>query len=154
MPNKKFVQLAKPFLEQRLGRLPNDIDWEKILRIEQERVNKLSDIGEGIGFLMADDLTYTPELLVRKKSNKEQTISNLQLIEKEINNFTDFSKEGLEKYFLEFIKGRGLSNGEVLWPLRVALTGQEKSPTPFEVAEIQGKEKVLKRIGEAIEKLS
>ena len=40
-------------------------------------------------------------------------------------------------------------SGELLWPLRVALTGQKASPSPFEIAEILGKEKTLKRIQQA-----
>ncbi|MDP2930584.1 MAG: glutamate--tRNA ligase, partial [bacterium] len=39
--------------------------------------------------------------------------------------------------------------GRLLWPLRVALSGREKSPGPFEIAEILGKEKTLKRIEQA-----
>jgi glutamyl-tRNA synthetase len=40
-------------------------------------------------------------------------------------------------------KGRGL----VLWPLRVSLSGREKSPDPFELAGILGKTETIKRIG-------
>ncbi len=36
--------------------------------------------------------------------------------------------------------------GEVLWPLRVSLSGREKSPDPFELCFILGKEEVLRRI--------
>ena len=44
-------------------------------------------------------------------------------------------------------------NGNVLWPMRVALSGQEKSPSPFEIAEVLGKDKTLKRLKNAISKL-
>ena len=37
-------------------------------------------------------------------------------------------------------------NGNVLWPMRVALSGREKSPDPFELASILGKEATLKRL--------
>ena len=40
--------------------------------------------------------------------------------------------------------------GEVLWPLRFALTGREKSPDPFTVASTIGKEATLRRILAAI----
>lgn len=36
--------------------------------------------------------------------------------------------------------------GNVLWPLRVALSGKEKSPDPFELATILGKEATLTRL--------
>ncbi len=43
--------------------------------------------------------------------------------------------------------------GAVLWPLRVALSGQEKSPDPFTVAGLLGKKLALERIASALQKL-
>ena len=63
-----------------------------------------------------------------------------------------FKKETLEQQFLPLIQKEG--RGEVLWPLRVALSGQEASPGPFEIAEVLGKEEVIKRVRIAIRKLS
>jgi hypothetical protein len=57
----------------------------------------------------------------------------------------------------QFITDNGLDNGTVLWPLRVALTGLEKSPGPFEVATTLvigvGKQEVVSRIERAVGKL-
>ena len=47
----------------------------------------------------------------------------------------------------------GEAKGEHLWPLRVALSGQEKSASPFELAWVLGKEESLKRIKNAIKKI-
>lgn len=44
--------------------------------------------------------------------------------------------------------------GAVLWPLRYALTGRERSPDPFEVAQLIGKEATLRRIDAALAKLA
>jgi len=44
--------------------------------------------------------------------------------------------------------------GEVLWPLRVALSGLEKSPDPFTLLEIFGKAESLARLDKAIEMLA
>lgn len=43
--------------------------------------------------------------------------------------------------------------GEVLWPLRFALSGRERSPDPFSLISILGKEESVRRIGRAIESL-
>ena len=59
----------------------------------------------------------------------------------------DFIKQNLEDIFLEALAGK--DRGYLLWPLRVALTGKQASPGPFEVAEILGKERTLQRIAEA-----
>ena len=48
-------------------------------------------------------------------------------------------------------KKRG--RGNVLWPMRVALTGLEKSPDPFAVAGVLGKEKTIRRLTHAIGKI-
>lgn len=154
LPNTKFVQLAKPYLEKNVGVIPEGLDLEKIMILEKERIAKLSEMGEGIKFLFTDDLNYDGASLVWKKSDATGAKANLSLVAEELEKYTDWSKANLEQSLIEFIKERGLTNGEVLWPLRVALTGQEKSPTPFEVAEILGKEKTLNRINKAIEKLS
>ena len=67
----------------------------------------------------------------------------------------EWTRENLEKVlvpeadkFAQDIKKVG-DRGYLLWPLRVALTGKEASAGPFEIAEIIGKEKAIKRIGEA-----
>lgn len=36
--------------------------------------------------------------------------------------------------------------GEVLWPLRVALTGKERSPDPFTIIHIIGPHEALRRV--------
>ena len=49
---------------------------------------------------------------------------------------------------------QGLKNGQLLWPLRVALTGTEQSPGgAIELIEIFGKSESINRINEAIGKL-
>ena len=44
----------------------------------------------------------------------------------------------------------GEGRAEVLWPMRVALTGKEKSPDPFTVAELLGKKETINRLNEAL----
>lgn len=42
------------------------------------------------------------------------------------------------------------NRGELLHPIRYALSGKEKSPDPFIIAEILGKNETLKRLEYAI----
>lgn len=46
-----------------------------------------------------------------------------------------------------------LGKGEVLWPLRVALSGRKQSPDPFTLAYILGREETLARISTACDKI-
>ena len=61
-----------------------------------------------------------------------------------------FTKDYLEGELLDKLPKE--SRGDTLWPVRVALSGKGASPGPFEIMEALGKEKSLKRIGDAIAK--
>ncbi|MEK7087430.1 MAG: hypothetical protein AAB958_01875, partial [Patescibacteria group bacterium] len=70
------------------------------------------------------------------------------LMNKEINKLTKWLKTK------ESERAKNKDKGRLLWPLRVAITGLEKSPGPFEILEILGKKESLKRIEHAIKKLA
>lgn len=46
-----------------------------------------------------------------------------------------------------------VGRGEVLWPLRTALSGRKQSPDPFTLAHVLGKEETLSRINSACDKI-
>ena len=62
-----------------------------------------------------------------------------------------FNQDKIKETVWNYAEKEG--KGNVLWPMRVALTGMEKSPDPFAVAGVLGKEKTIKRLIYAIEKI-
>ena len=54
------------------------------------------------------------------------------------------NEENLKKVLMAEAEKMG-DRGKLLWPLRAALSGKEASSGPFEIAEILGREKTLKR---------
>lgn len=153
---EKFVELAWPFLIHNIPAATKQRGLaEKALVLEKDRIKTLAEAGQGIGFIFLDQLDYDSNMLVWKKSDASTAKKNLSFILEFLKtiNLDLWNKEFIEKEVIEKIKNANLTNGEVLWPLRVALTGLEKSPTPFEVAEILGKEKTLTRIELAIAKI-
>ena len=62
-----------------------------------------------------------------------------------------WNAQELEAAIKPWITSQKRGVGDVLWPMRVALSGREASPPPFQIAEILGKEKTLARIQYAIE---
>ena len=128
----------------------------KILEIEKERLNKLSEAGERTGYFFQEP-EYNKDLLSWKGMTDEEIKKSLEMSKKIIFNFQfSISKKEIQKTFLEEI-GEG-DKGVLLWPLRAALTGLKASPGPFEILETffclqNGKEIVLKRIQKAIDKI-
>lgn len=161
LPLERFVELAMPFLEL-FPLIKREGNLKKILALEQPRIKKLSEVGEGVKFFFEEELNYEPELLIWKKSppkanslpkdRKPTILKNLELLIVELEKYSkgEWIKETLETSIKNFIVSNNLNNGEVLWPMRVALTGLEKSPTPFEVAEILGQEKTISRLKAAV----
>jgi glutamyl/glutaminyl-tRNA synthetase len=62
-----------------------------------------------------------------------------------------FNQETIKSAIWPYAETNG--KGDVLWPLRMALTGQDKSPDPFMCAFILGRDEALKRIDVAIQML-
>lgn len=79
-------------------------------------------------------------------SEKEVKASIDKLIEI-LSEIKDWEKEKIEKTLLE---KTGESRGELLWPLRVALSGKKASAPPFDIAAILGREETLKRLQRAL----
>lgn len=147
-----------PFLLAYLGERKNQFSKDylyKVIDVQRERLNKLSDIAtDDLSYFFVDDLNYDGNLLIWKKSDKEKTLESLKNVKKELEAYLgDWSVQALNDHFISWIKDNGWNNGDVLWPLRVALCGQEKSPSPFELLWVLGKDKGLERIEKAMEKL-
>ncbi|MCK5084166.1 MAG: glutamate--tRNA ligase [Candidatus Pacebacteria bacterium] len=128
---------------------------KKVVALEQERMKKLSEIGESVKFIFIDKPDYEKELLIWKKMTAEKAKNNLELTYQELEKLDekDWTKNNLEEVLRKLMEREGIKTGELLWPLRVALTGLKGSPGPFEVGEVLGKEKVLRRIEKGIELL-
>ncbi len=132
---------------------------KKIVSIYQERLVKLSEITELTGFFFKEKIEYKKDLLKWKDMTDKELEASLDKTKVLLSKIEDWNKENLEKIMAEEAKNFALNlkgsknRGYLLWPLRVALTGQEASAGPFEIAEILGKEKSLKRVGEAFKRI-
>ena len=128
-------------------------DLEKIIALEQPRLKKLSELPERTNYFFKEP-EYDVSLLKWKQMSNVEIKKSLETSKEILESISnkDFAKENLEKIFLghaEKFKDRG----ELLWPLRVALTGKKASPGPFEIMEILGKEKSISRAQSAINML-
>ncbi|MDO8668126.1 MAG: glutamate--tRNA ligase [bacterium] len=160
MSLEKLTKLCLPFLGENLKLTKNpgkqSVDYiQKVIGLEQERLKKLSEVGELTAFMFAEDLQYESKLLIWKKLTAEQIKINLQAVFELLEKISEekWTADSLEEAIIGFIKSRELKVGDYLWPMRAALTGRQFSPGPFEVAEVLGSAECLKRINQAIKKL-
>ena len=145
LSNQELAERAKPWLTE-VG-ISNSELLEKAVGLERERIATLAELPGAIRFVF-ELPDYNSELLVWKKSSKEEVTSTLPQLIKFFESLdeTKWTKEDLETQTKAWIAEKGLSVGSILWPMRVALSGQENSPGPFEIAEVLGKDGTVERL--------
>lgn len=132
--------------------------WEyikKAIKTVQERLKKMKEVQDLTRFYFQKP-DYNPMLLIWKKMSRVEVKKNLEIGERILSKLEAkyYTIDNLEKILKEGISEYKLKTGGLLWPLRVALTGEKGSPSPFEVASVLGKKEVLERIKIAIDKIS
>lgn len=146
IPEDKILIEVKKYLD-----LPEDMLLRALPSII-ERINKWSDLGNQEEFGFYKNLPeYDGVNLIWKKSDKEKTLIYLEKA-KELLNSADFTNTDTIKNSI-WGYAESVGRGDFLWPLRYSLSGKDKSPDPFTLAYILGKEETISRINKAISKL-
>ncbi len=125
---------------------------EKIIEAYKARLKKLSDISELTDFFFVEKLQYDKKMLAWKTMGDSEVKKSLEYSAKILSAVKKWDKKSLEETLVKAAESfNPKSKGDLLWPLRVALSGKENSASPFEIAEILGPEKTLQRIQRAID---
>lgn len=150
----EFHELA---MEQYKKVLHKDFDFKFISELLHTRCELLNDIPEQIDFL--EELPeYTTDLYVHKKmkSTVETSLENLEKVLPVLESIDekDWTMDNIHDKVFELIKPLEIKNGQMLWPIRTALSGKSFTPGgAFEIAILIGKEESLKRMHKGIELL-
>jgi glutamyl-tRNA synthetase len=148
-----FTKKTLSFLPEWLSS-KSDI-FKRLLPMLRDKTHKLSDLSQMLNkdgelSFIKDLAEYDPKLLLWKKNPEQKnTLENLGKVKeiiKEIN-LNDFTADTIKNSIWKYAEEKG--RGDVLWPFRVALTGQEKSPDPFMSAYILGKDESVARLEKA-----
>ncbi len=125
-----------------------------LIDVECQRIHTFGEIGTETQRFW--ELTDYPSERLQWKNTPVETISaHLDLLAGMLEERSEetYDPELLETDLKAVLEEREIPRGEALWPLRVALSGREASPSPFEIATILGKEETLRRISLAQNKL-
>ncbi|MDP3956747.1 MAG: glutamate--tRNA ligase [bacterium] len=147
-PTSSLIKLLKPFENVKVE---EDI-LLKVIELEKGRVETLKGMLRDAEFFFNLE-EYDSKILMWKNGTQAKTKENLVLAHKTIEDVSgdDFTEANLQKILMAVAEKIG--RGDLLWPLRVALSGKTASPGPFEIMAILGKTESLKRIDRAIHKL-
>ena len=149
---EKFHALALPYYEKYLTR---KLDLNMLSSVLQPRIETFNDIAAQTDFfekMPEYDLTlYTNK---KMKTDVEVAKQSLQYILPALENVTEWTNEKLFETLKALATEKGLKNGQILYPLRIALSGKETtSGGATEIAAILGKEETLLRVENALKKI-
>lgn len=146
MTDEEFLDRARPFFER--SKVYGEYDLKKIAGLLRTRVEIYSEIPEKIDFL-AEFGEYDPALFAHKKmkTDIETAKAVLPRAREALAALDPFDAERIHDRLIALAEEMGLKNGQVLWCVRVALTGRPSTPGgAVEMADILGKERTLERM--------
>ncbi len=153
MDMDRYMDMAMPYIKSVVTR---DCKLDKIAELAKTRIEVFPDIPDLIDFFQEvpeyDISMYTHK---KMKTNAQSSLEVLKEILPRLEAQEDYSNDALYQLLVDFVKEKGYKNGYVMWPIRTAVSGKQMTPGgASEIMEIIGKEESLKRIQDAINKLS
>ena len=153
LPFEEYLRLAAPWFEKALA--PGKFDLRRLAELMQNRTEVLKDIPDMVSFL-AEMPEFDPAIYTHKKmkTNPEIALQALKAMRPMLEGIDPWTEQQLHDKVMEFIPTTGLKNGQMLWPLRIAISGRESTPGgAFEIAYLLGREETLKRLDDSIARL-
>jgi glutamyl-tRNA synthetase len=130
-----------------------DKEWlSKAIDTQKERSRTLIELANSLRYYISEDVEYNEKAKI--KFLNEKSLPYLIELKDSLVSISDFSALEIEKVFTSIIEKHGIKLGNLAQPVRVAMTGKTESPGIFEVIEIAGKEKTLKRLEKAIKTIT
>lgn len=152
-PVEDRVQLVTPYL-QSAGLVKEPIDGEKLAFVKQvvevvgDRLKMPRDIVDLSDFFFLEEVEYE-EKAAQKFLKRHYVGPAFRILEDRIQKLHAYNELGIEELMRGLAGEMGLKAGELIHPVRVALTGRRNSPGIFEVMTLLGRDRVLERLARA-----
>lgn len=138
-----FAEAAKPFVAEAV--LPVDDRYPAVAAVVREKVRLLSEVPAAIGFLLADAFDLDPEAVEKVRGNAAAK-GLLAALADDFAALTDWSSEAAKHQIGETAKAAGAKPGQLMFPVRVALSGKSGGPDLGDILGLLGREKCVARL--------
>lgn len=148
-----FLNLIQPELDHVFAGRPYDAAL--LAEILQPRVTRLTQVIDMVTFL-SQRQDYSTDLFSNKKSKTDPALAAqvLPQVVAALEALPNWERQALHDLLIGFAAEKGLKNGQVMWPVRIAISGQEVTPGgAIEILTILGRDESLARLDIAKKKL-
>jgi glutamyl-tRNA synthetase len=158
MSAEDFAQRALPFLERDLPvsvDRPLSLEYvSKVAPLIQERAKVLKEVSPLSYYFFVEELSYDVKALIGKDMTAGSTAGCLSASRERLKGLGSFDAQGLEASLRPLASELGVKTGQLFGALRTAVSGETATPPLFQMMEVIGKERCLRRIDQAIAGLS
>lgn len=142
---ERLIDLCEPLLIQAYG--THDFNYiSKVVTAFHDRLVLIPDIVPLSNYFFKDDFEYDPKG-IEKYFKPENSKAILAALKESLAKVEPFTKGNIEPVFKQLAVEMNVKLGVIIHPCRLALTGRIETPPMYDVVEILGKDKVLKRLG-------
>jgi len=124
---------------------------KKVIVLIRDRVKVFEDIEKLVNYFFVDNIEYD-EKLIAKKIKKQGIKELFNYFTLEISEIDSINENSLKKIIDDYIQKTGKSYGEVMIPLRIAVSGASGGPDLIGVLSILGKSTIIERINNVKQK--
>ena len=152
MSDNEVAANIQPFL-LKSGITPDKEMLLKLVPLIKNRITTFEDSVEWLSFFFTKEFVLSPSEFTNKKSTKEETLVILQEVKLTLEQLSTYEHENIESELRILADKMNLKLGQLLNPVRLAISGQKVSPPLFETLELLGEYLVNSRIEKAIKLL-
>ncbi|MBI3963575.1 MAG: glutamate--tRNA ligase [Candidatus Kerfeldbacteria bacterium] len=147
LPLPILDQFALPFYPPQASLHPPEYR-QAVLDLVRTRVRRLNELPETTTYFFTEELNLDATLVPWKQQRPDEAGAVLRDVAEAFQGIPDmaFSADRIRAGLEGIVHRTGKKNGEVFWPVRVALTARTQSPGPVEVAVALGKERTIARL--------
>jgi glutamyl-tRNA synthetase len=137
---KKWVEESVP---------PNDAYVHQVIHLLKDRSKKITELTENAFYFFNDPAEYDSKLA--NKFFKEETLPILIHLTEKMDTLAEFTHASVEEVYRQYSETTQIPGGKLIHPSRLAVSGVGFGPGLFELFEVLGKERVVRRMKKAIE---
>jgi glutamyl-tRNA synthetase len=146
----EFAEQARPFLVEQNFNIPEN--YLAVIAAVKDKVRLLDEIPAAVQFLICDEFSYEPEAIAKVRGNPSAS-GLLEALAEAFSELTDWSAETAKAALQQTAIAASGKPGQLMFPLRVALSGRGHGPDVGDILEVLGQERCIARLTQFVKQL-
>lgn len=145
MPIAEFQELAAPYLQHVANVMVAEPEYTRqALGLARDRIRGIADIRDGATYFFSDDFEVDPAAL--QKHDTPEAKALLRELSTRFTALPGWTHDNIETEIRTLAEEKGVKPAALIHPSRVAVSGRTVGPSLFELLEVLGRERVVRRI--------